>query len=163
VKARQGVRWLLALPAAAAWRVLLWQTAATPQRPITAPVCAPWPEPEPEWPPFAPPEDDGGRPVFTVFEEDLLRVLAERLAIASDGARNSGEVLAGRLADDLPGMAGADIARVLLRLEPALGEMADQQPDPRTALRVIADALLGAAPMLAEVELALAEEARRWL
>jgi len=160
MKAREGVRWLLGLPAAAAWRVLLWQASPAP---IVAPVCAPWPEPEPEWPPFAQPEEPEPRPVFTAFEEALLRALAERLTIASDGARNSGEVLAGRLADGLPGMAGADIARVLLRLEPVLGEMADEQPDPGTALRVIEDALLGAAPMLAEVELALAEEARRWL
>jgi GNAT superfamily N-acetyltransferase len=100
-------------------------------------------------------------PAFTIPEEVRLRVLAEQYAAAGGGARDAGEHLAGWLLAALPDMRGADIAKVLLALEPALADAADSQPDERTALRVIADGLQGAPPIVAGLELALAEE-RAW-
>lgn len=99
-------------------------------------------------------------PVFTVAEECRLHVLAEQYAAASPGARDAGDHLAGWLLAALPDMRGADIARVLLAVEPALEDAADCQGDERTALRVIADALQGAPVVVAGLELALAEECR---
>jgi hypothetical protein len=54
-------------------------------------------------------------------------------------------------------MRDCDIARVLLALEPLLCQMTEGEPDAGTVLRVVIDALLGAPPVLAELELALAE------
>jgi GNAT superfamily N-acetyltransferase len=100
-------------------------------------------------------------PAFTVAEECRLHVLAEQYAAASDGARDAAEHLAGWLLAALPDMRGADIARVLLAVEPALADAAESQPDEYGALRVIADALACAPPIVAGLELALAEE-RAW-
>ena len=110
---------------------------------------------EPGWPPFADDAAPEARPVLSVPETVRLHDLACRLADASPGARSAGESLAARLTDDLPGMAGADIARVLLALQSAFAD-AVRDIDSETAVRVIADGLDGAAPLLAEVEMALA-------
>jgi hypothetical protein len=125
------------------------------------PEEAPVPVPVPARPPLPAADLAETGPAFTVAEECRLHVLAEQYAAASDGARDAADHLAGWLLAALPDMRGADIAKVLLALEPALEDAANSQPDERTALRVIADGLQGAPPVVAGLELALAEE-RAW-
>jgi GNAT superfamily N-acetyltransferase len=99
-------------------------------------------------------------PAFTAAEECRLHVLAEQFAIASPGSRDAGEHLAGWLLAALPDMRGADIAKVLLAVGAALADAAESQVDEYAALRVITDALAGAAPVVAGLELALGQECR---
>jgi hypothetical protein len=118
------------------------------------------PVPVPVRPPLPAADLAEAGPAFTVAEERRLHVLADQYAAASQGSRDAGEHLAGWLLAALPDMRGADIAKVLIAVEPALGDAANSQDDPHTALRVIADALAGAPPVLAGLELALAEGSR---
>jgi hypothetical protein len=77
--------------------------------------------------------------------------------VDSDGFRVLAADLADNLRAGLPGVPDSHIARVLLRLEPALERIAADQEDPAAALTAIWDALLGAPVPLAALDLALAE------
>lgn len=132
-------------------------------------LSAPWQRkaaesgPEPELPAAAPFEAAApAAPSFTLIEEVQLSDLAARRAMASDGAREAGEDLASRLTVALPDMRAADIARVLLALEPALSDATDGE-EPDWALIVIKDSLLGAPAVLAERAFLDGDRGIEWL
>lgn len=116
--------------------------------------------PDPERPAVTADGADDG-PAFTLAEECQLRILDEWRSTAGPGARECGETLADSLRLALPGVADADIARVLLALDAEMRLTMADQDDPEAALMIIADGLMGAAPILAELELALADRGRR--
>jgi hypothetical protein len=125
------------------------------------PVLTAAPEREPERLPLPEADATGAVPAFTAGEEDRLRVLAERLRYSAGTARELGEGLADRLRLDHPDVTDEVLARVLLTVGAYLGQVTEDQ-DAYTALAVTVDAVLGAPPVLAELELALAERDSRW-
>ena len=129
-------------------------------RGMTAEAAGPIAEPDPGLPVRAPlPAADSthAAPAYTIPEECRLRILAEWLGASSDGTRELGGSLAGALRKSLPDTGDRDIAKVLLALLPVLEALAAEQPDAEAALQVIWDSLLGGPPVLAELDLALAE------
>jgi hypothetical protein len=135
-----------------------WQReAAEAPEPGLVPEEAPAPVTVRARPPLPSADLAEAGPAFTVAEECRLHVLAEQYAVAGDGARDAGDHLAGWLLKELPDMRGADIAKVLLAAEAALGDAANSAANEHMALRVIADALQGAPVVLGGLELALAE------
>jgi hypothetical protein len=94
---------------------------------------------------------------FAAEEEGRLFVLAEWARGASPGAAELGARLADRLRWDVPDLKDADLARVMLSAGAYLQEAAGLQDDDAGALRAVTDAILGAPPALAELDLALAE------
>jgi hypothetical protein len=93
-------------------------------------------------------------------ERDALEDLRRWRAGASAGRLECGTRLADGLRIGLPDLAGADIARVLLRIGWYADLVADEQGDPFDAWVVLLDSLAVAAPDLAAMELELAEEDR---
>lgn len=147
-----------------AWECARWEFARLRRywRPVVAPEPVPEPEPEPELPVRTPlPAADAtyAPPAYSIPEECRLHVLAERLRLGldSDGFRRLGTGLADELREALPGVPDSHIARVLLALEPVLERLAAEQDELEVVMTVFRDSLLGAPPVLAELDLALAE------
>jgi len=126
------------------------------------PVLTAAPEREPERLPLPEADATGAVPPFTAGEEDRLRVLAERLRHSAGTARELGEGLASRLRLDHPDVTDEVLARVLLTVGWYLSEVTGGQDDEFGVLAVIEDTILGAPPVLAELELALAERDSQW-
>jgi hypothetical protein len=138
-----------------------WQReAAEAPEPGLAPGAVPEPGPEPEWPPYPPPVED--TVPFTAGEEVRLRVLADRARDAGPGARAWGNRLADCLREEVPDLADTDLARAALAVLRFAEEAAGEQDGAEDLLLVLADALTGAPPALAAVELDLnlAQEGR---
>lgn len=147
------------------WRMwvadALWPALIREPAPRPEPRRDPEPERVPVRAPLPPADATEAGPAYTIPEECRLHVLAEWLGAASEGTRGFGADLADGLRAKLPGVRDSDIARVLLALEPALERIAGEQEDAETALLVIRDSLLGAPPVLAELDMALAERGDR--
>ena len=142
MRAREGLGWLLGR-----WR----RAEALAYALAPAPGFEPEPEPVPE------PAQPGPVPGFTTAERVQLCQLAEWWRTAGQDARQPGADLADRLRGDLPDVPPSLVARVLLSAGRRIEEWASAQDSDYTALRVSADAMLGAPLVLAEIDEALAE------
>lgn len=152
-----------------AWECARWEVARLRRcwRPEAAqdrePEFTPEPEPLPVRQPLPAADATEAAPAYTIPEECRLHVLAERLRLGvdSDGFRRLGTGLADELRETLPGVPDSHIARVLLALEPVLERLAAEQDELEVVMTVFRDSLLGAPPVLAELDLALAERGPR--
>jgi hypothetical protein len=110
-------------------------------------------EPEMEWPPFTDIEAEETEPVsgFTNADRQRLDELAEWWESAGEGARLKGADLAECLRGELPDIPASVVARVLLWTGQHFGDTADDEDDNHSALQSIADAMLGAPRVLADM------------
>lgn len=120
----------------------------------------------PGWPPL-PGGETGPGQGFTIADRRRLSELAEWWASAGEGARLKGADLAERLRGELPDVPASVAARVLLWTGRHFADTADDEDDDHAALQAIADAMLAAPRVLADLaeideELTELAEGRPW-